>query len=574
MVRPYRRNLVVAIAVSIAALGAQVNAPLVVKRYIDEAIRGNRPQSVIPYALVIFGLGLAQAVMWFVRRNLLGSAAVGLENDLRNRLYGHLQALPVSFHDGWQSGQLVSRAVSDISRIRRFLGFGLSWLVILAVQFAWITVLLFRLDVGLAITTIAFSAPVALMSYRFSRRFRKISRDTQDQQGDLTTVIEEVATGVRVIKSYGRSRERSEIFSRQALKLREITLVGVSLRAKWWSLNTILLNTNLVVILLFGGLRVVNGGLSLGALVAFIQFQLMLVWPVRDVGWILSNGQEASAAAERVFEILDTPADVADLPGATPLPTPAGRLAFEGVRFTYPGTRSEVLKGVDFRIEPGETLALVGSTGSGKTTLASLVSRFYDPDGGRVSLDERDLKSLTLDSLRSHVGVAFEDPILFSASVRENLLMGSPDASDDDLWDALAAAQADVFVRNLPWGLDTRVGEQGYSLSGGQRQRLALARAVVGRPRVLVLDNPMSSVDVHTEALIEEALKSILQGRTALLIAYRPSTLLLADRVALLHEGRIVATGTHHDLLSEVPLYREMLAKDVADPFAAEEVNA
>lgn len=565
-IRPYRRYLLTAAIVSTGTITAQVAMPELFRRFIDDVVTQGRSDLLGPYAAVALAIGTVGTIAAFARRNASGVVALGVEQDLRNRLYAHLQALSVSFHDGWQSGQLVSRAISDISRIRRFLGFGVLWLFILGQTVIWVMVMMFRMDVLLATVTLVILAPVFVIGHRFAREYRVISRQSQNQQGNLTDVVEETASGVRVIKSYGRGPQRSAIFSGSARVLLDLNMKQVRQRAVFWSADHLLLGANVVIILLFGGLRVVHDQMTLGSLVAFISYQQLLINPVRDLGWIISGGQEAHAAAERMWEILDTVPEIADHPGAVELSGCKGDLTFSGVRFNYPGTERVVLAGLDLQVRAGETLAIVGMTGSGKSTVAALIPRFYDPAEGSVMLDGHDLRSLTLDSLRSNIGVAFEEPILFSASVRENLLMGSPDATDAELWEALSAVQAVDFVRDLPWQLDTRVGEQGHSLSGGQRQRLSLARAVVGRPRVLVLDNPMSSVDVHTEAAIEASLSGILEGRTAILIAHRPSTLLLADRVALIHDGRIVATGTHHDLLNEVPLYREVLAADVVAP--------
>jgi ATP-binding cassette subfamily B protein len=564
LLRPFRWHIAFAVGISLGAMAAQVAEPMVIKRFVDDAVRGRRPGLVVPYALASLALGFVQSLCWLLRRNSLGQTALGVEYSLRNRLYAHLQRLEVSFHDGWQSGQLVSRAISDISAVRRFLGFGLPWLGLYGFLFAFVIAMLVHLDAMLAFVTIAATAPVAFVSHRFAKLYRAISLRSQDQQADLTTIIEESATGVRVIKAFGRMSERSAAFARRATVLRDTNLLGFAARATFWSFDNLLLSSSVVVILLLGSLRVAHGRLTLGGLVAFISYQAMVVWPIRDVGWIVANAQEAFAGAQRVFEILDTPPAVDDTPGAGALQSVRGHVRLEHVRFVYPGTRAEVLRGLDLEITPGETLALVGMTGCGKTTVAALISRFYDPTAGRVLLDGRNLREVTVASVRSHIGVAFEEPILFSASVRENLLMGRPHATDDDIWDALETASAAGFVRELPWGLDTRVGEQGYSLSGGQRQRLALARAVVASPAVLVLDDPLSSVDVHTEADIEDALRRVLAGRTALLVAHRPSTVLLADRVALLHDGRIIATGKHHDLLETVPAYRDVLAAQAA----------
>jgi ATP-binding cassette subfamily B protein len=317
-------------------------------------------------------------------------------------------------------------------------------------------------------------------------------------------------------------------------------------------------------VLCVGALAVAKGLLSLGGLIAFLSLQLQLVWPIDALGWILAIGQEAATAAERVYEVLDTPVGIADLPGAIPLGRVRGRLRLEGVGFRYPGADRPVLHDVSLEVEPGETLALVGATGSGKTTLVSLVPRLYDVTQGRITLDGHDLRGLRLESLRRVVAVGFEEPILFSASVRENLVLGIAEATEEEIATALEVAKAE-FVFELPWGLDTRIGEQGLSLSGGQRQRLALARAVLARPRVLVLDDPLSALDVHTEALVEEALARVLAGTTGLVVVHRPSTLALADRVALLEGGTITAVGTHRKLLASVPAYRSILSQDAEE---------
>jgi len=353
-------------------------------------------------------------------------------------------------------------------------------------------------------------------------------------------------------------------FEAEARALRELNLESVRVRAGLWTLLVYIPNLNLAAVLLIGGYAVANGQLTIGGLVAFISYLFMLNGPMDALGWILSMGEEARTASDRLQEVLRSRPEIADRPRAVRLEESGGRVRFEGVGFRYPGSEEWILRHVDLELVPGETLALVGRTGSGKTTLAALVPRLYDVSEGRVTLDGHDLRDLTLGSLRGQIGVAFEDPILFSASVRENLLMGRPEAAEEEVERALAIAQAD-FVRELPWGLETRVGEQGYSLSGGQRQRLALARAVLGRPRVLVLDDPLSSVDVHTEALIEEALASVLRGVTALLVVHRPSTLALADRVALIEDGTVAAIGTHHQLLEENDLYRALLSQQAEE---------
>jgi ATP-binding cassette subfamily B protein len=564
--RPYRFRFALSALVTLGVLTSQVAQPEVVKRLIDETLERGMRERLVPYALVSLALGLGWPIGAFLRRNINGSIALGLEYDLRNRVYSHVQGLAVDFHDGWQSGELVSRAVSDISRIRRFVGFGLVWLFHLGLQFTFVLFQLFRINAGLAAIAIVFCSPVILVSYRFSRLYHRISRQSQDEQGDLTTIVEESSTGVRIIKAFGRMPERSGLFRGASQRLFDTNVRGVNARSHLWSLDVLLLGLSFVAILLFGSRFVIGGSMDFAQLTQFVLYQQMLVWPVREMGWIIAMGQEASAASERVFELLDTPPDIADTPGATPLETSRGHVEFRDVWFRYPESEDLILRGLDLEIASGETVALAGMTGCGKSTIAALVSRFYDPTDGGVVIDGRDARTLTLRSLREQAGVAFEDPILFSVSVRENVLMGKPDATDDEVWAALRASMAHDFVSELPWGLDTRVGEQGHSLSGGQRQRVALARTVIGRPRILVLDNPLSSVDVHTEAAIEHNLRELLIGSTVILVAHRPSTLQLADRVALLHEGRVVADGTHHDLLQTEPLYRKVLAAEGDEP--------
>jgi ATP-binding cassette subfamily B protein len=383
----------------------------------------------------------------------------------------------------------------------------------------------------------------------------------QDQSGDLTTVIEESATGTRIVKSFGRGQSMVEGFQKEAAKLRAVNLEAIGVRSWAWTMFSFIPNLNLALVLLIGGLAVLGGGLSIGGLVAFMTYLFMLIWPLDAIGWVFAMGEEAVTASDRLVEVFDSRPDIADRPGARDLPRGRGRIVFENVGFRYPASEGWILRGVNLEIEPGETLALVGRTGCGKSTLLHLVPRLYDVIEGSISIDGIDLRDLRLRSLRSQVGVAFEDPILFSASVHENLVMGRPIESDMELKRALAVAQAD-FVWDLPWGLETRVGEQGHTLSGGQRQRLALARAVLGNPRVLVLDDPLSSVDVHTEAAIESALETVLEGVTALLVVHRPSTLALADRVALIDGGTVAATGSHRELMASNDLYRALLSQE------------
>ncbi len=559
--RPYARQLTTMVGVSFAAIGAGLAVPLVIRRIVDGPIAQGDRGAVLPLAALVLLLGMVETGLAFTRRWIQGSAANGFERSLRDDLYAHLQSLPASFHDRWHSGQLLSRAMADLSVIRRFVGFGLVFLIVNSVTFILVIALLVRLYAPLALVTALSILPLAVLSSRFKRKYKAVSRRVQDQQGDLTTLAEEAATGIRVIKAFGRAPLVAGQYAASAGRLRDSAVESVDLRATFWSLIDLVPNLTLASVLVFGALAVGRGALSLGGLVAFISLVLMLVWPMESLGSIIANAREADVAAARIFEVFDTVPDIADRPGAVDLVGSSGHLHFEGVGFRYPGSDEWALRGVDLAIEPGETLALVGTTGSGKTSLLNLVPRLYDASEGRILLDGYDIRDLTLPSLRRAVAVAFDDPLLFSASVRENLLLGWPDASDDDLETAVATAQAQ-FVHDLPWGLDTRVGEQGLSLSGGQRQRLALARAIVGRPTVLLLDDPLSSLDVHTEVLVERALAQVLGSSTAVVAVHRPSTLALADRVAWFEAGELRAVGTHVELARSSADYRAVLGID------------
>ncbi|MET0523772.1 MAG: ABC transporter ATP-binding protein, partial [Nocardioides sp.] len=411
---------------------------------------------------------------------------------------------------------------------------------------------------GLVVAVTAF--PIVALSNRFERQYVLVSRRVQDEQGDLATLAEEGAVGIRVIKSFGRGRFVAEGYDEAAQTLYDSSMDKVRLAAKFWTFLEMIPNLAVVVVLLLGAYGVGTGALTLGTLVAFITLMLSLVWPVAALGYILAMGQEAMTAAARILEIFDTQPSITS--GSTVLEAPRGHLRLEGVGFAFPDLPDEpVLRDVNLDVAPGETVAVVGATGSGKTVLTSLVPRLYDVTAGRVTVDGIDVRDLELGNLRQIVATAFEEPTLFSMSARENLLLGRHDATEAELLDAVEVAQAQ-FVHDLPWGLDTRIGEQGMSLSGGQRQRLALARAVLSRPRILVLDDTLSALDVHTEKLVESALRRVLADATGIVVAHRASTVLLADKVALLQDGTITHVGDHRELLATVPAYRELLAAD------------
>ena len=547
------------IATACGAMLAQALIPLITGRIIDGPIRHHNTAGIWPLAGLALAFGLAEAVLFFVRRYAMALGALGIETDMRRDLFAHLQRLPVAFHDRWASGQLLSRASTDLSTIRRFIGFGFVFLVANTVTTLVVLGLLLSIDPPLGLLVVLAIAPLALFTRKFELRYSRDARRVQDLTGDLATSVEESALGIRVIKSYGRRPEMLESFTKDAAALRRAELTKIGTLARFWAVLEGQPQLILAIVTCGGVLAAAHDTMTLGQLVAFLTLYLRLIWPIISLGWLLAVTEEAASASRRIFEVLDTAPSIVDPPHPAARPREA-TVRLKDVRFRYPDAAEDVLSGVNLEIRNGETMALVGATGSGKTTLTELVPRLYDVTGGAITIGGVDVRDLALDDLRALVAVAFEEATLFSASVHENLTLGRPGVTDEDVAEAIDIAQAG-FVYKLPHGLETRIGEQGLSLSGGQRQRLALARAVLGRPPVLVLDDPLSALDVQTEAQVEEALRRVLRGTTALVVAHRPSTVLLADRVALLTDGRITAVGTHRELLETVPEYRDLLAQ-------------
>ncbi|MEU8629042.1 ABC transporter ATP-binding protein [Streptomyces sp. NPDC048669] len=560
-VKPVRARLAGAVVIAVVASCLGLMIPLVLKWMVDGPVAGRDPGGVWLGALYLLLLGIAEAFLFGLRRWMVARPLAAVEASMRAALYRHLQRLPVAFHDRWPSGQLLSRGTTDLMLVRMFLAFPLTYLVVNSTTIVVGFVILLGQEWTLGLVLLVPVVPLMILCSVFEAKYSLVARRAQDQVGDLTTVVEESVLGIRIVKGFGRHRSQALAFRALAQRLRTTELDKARLLAGIWALITTIPELAIGAALVLGTIEVADGGLSAGTLVAFLSTALALRWPVESIGFLLAISQESATATERFFEVMDVaeeeetatdrPAAGSPSGGSAEAASGTGGMVFEGVRFRYPDAAegsAPVLARIDLRIRPGETMALVGATGCGKTTLTALVPRLHEATSGRITLDGEDITAMPRERLRELVSVAFEEPTLFSASVGENVLMGAEGADEDELRRALSVAQAD-FVHDLPHGIDTQVGEQGLSLSGGQRQRLALARAVVGRPRFLVLDDPLSALDVHTETLVEAALRSVLRDTTAVVVAHRPSTVMLADRVALLSEGRISAVGTHQELL-------------------------
>ena len=558
---PYRVRWIAMLSIAILSLVATISIPLMTKAVIDGPVRHQDQRGLWVLGIAAMGIGIVEAVLWFLRRWLIARGTMGVEADIRKDLYARLQILPMSFHGRWQSGQLLSRIMNDLSSIRRFMSFGMVFLLLNTLQIVAVTGILLAMYWPLGVIVVVSIVPVTLTVLHFQREYTRLSRLAQDQSGHVATHVEESALGVRVIKSFGRERYAYDRFDRQLTDLYDTQVKRVSISAKFWTLLEIIPNLTLIIVLGLGAYAAGEGYVTLGTLVAFITMMLSLVWPIASLGFLLSMMQESFTAANRIAEIFDAPREIEDGP-VSEAPR-GGRLELDDVGFRFPGAEADdwALRHVDLVVEPGETVALVGPTGSGKSVMAALLSRLYDVTEGAIRIDGNDIRDLSLSALRQTVATAFEDPTLFSMSVAENLRLGRPHATDAELAQAVEVAAAQ-FVYDLPFGLDTRIGEQGMSLSGGQRQRLSLARAILADPKILVLDDTLSALDVHTEAVVEEALRRVLHSVTGIVVAHRASTVLLADRVALLVDGTITHVGTHAQLLATVPQYRYLLAAD------------
>ncbi len=555
--RPYRTSLLVSSLLAIASQVAGILVPVLTGVVINELGSDPDTRTLVLEVSAIVVLGLIRGALMYGRRVISGRQALGVEYDLRDELYSHFLRLSFGFYDRSQTGQLMSRATIDLQSVRFFLGYGLIFFAQHVVTILVVTAVLFFYSWKLALVALAITPVIALTAYRYSRVSHPVLRDVQQNLADVATVAEESITGVHVVKSFAQEERRAARFSAAADTVFAKSVAANRQRAIYVPLLTFLPLIAQALVLLAAGRMVISGSLTLGAFFAFNLLLAMLVMPLRMLGMWIGQAQRAIAAGERIFEILDEPEEVADAPLAQPLAPGPGEVVLEDVSFGYDDDRL-VLDRVDLTIPAGRTVALIGRTGSGKTTLATLVPRFYDATDGRVLVDDVDVRNLVRRSLRREIGVIAQDPFLFSASVRDNIALGMPDAPLEAVEAAARAAQAHEFILELPHAYDTVVGERGITLSGGQRQRIAIARALLIDPRILILDDATASVDATTEAKIRAGLREVMRGRTTIIIAHRLSTIALADEVVVLDGGRIAARGTQAELLEKSPVFREI----------------
>ncbi len=564
---------VLVLVLTLLANGIQLIVPIITGHIIDGPIAHRDLQALWLPVLAVLLIGIGEAVAMWARRMIVAPVVSEWEIRWRARLFDRLQYTSVAVHDSWESGQLLSRATNDLSQLRRFFAFGLPFLLSTPIVIVIGTIILVALQPAFGLIMIVMAVPTIVAVAIFERRYRLASRASQDAVGEIATNVEESIQGIRILKSFGRSPWAAERFGLLSTKFKDLEIRKAKLDSWFWSVLILLPTLAQVAIVGVGTWGVVAGWTTIGTVVAGVTVSMVMRMPIEMLGFLLADALMALTAAGRYWEVIDIRHDITDSGGGIDDDPDVGKyrgeLSFDDVSFHFADTDRLTLTGLDLRIDPGQTLALVGATGSGKTTLASLVPRLQDVTDGAVRIDGIDIRDLPVNELRHLVSVSFEDPILFSASVADNVVMGSPGSSEDEIWQALQISAAADFVARLPEGLDTQVGDQGLSLSGGQRQRLALARAVIGKPRILVLDDPLSAVDVDTEDRVQRALREILPDSTTLIIAHRPSTAALADVVAVLDEGRIVAQGTHEELLESSPLYRELMGASAADPGSA-----
>jgi ABC-type multidrug transport system fused ATPase/permease subunit len=560
--RPYRRAVLISFALAAAAIGTGVLIPFLVGQTVDE-IRGSGAD-LWPLALAVVAAGVLRLVFSVLRRIVAGQVSLGVEYDLRNRMYEHLHSLELSFFDSQQTGQLMSRATVDLQAVRFFLGYGLIFILQSVLTIVIAATVMLVLDPWLAAISLAPMPFVIWVSFRYGRLNRPATQEVQQRIAELTAEAEENIGGVRVVKAFAQEERQLRRFEGATQRVFDQSMVSTKLRAFYSPFIGFLPQLGLAALLFVGGKQVIDGQLSEGDFVAFYGYVLLLTGPMRMLGMALGMAQRAVASGERVFQLLDREPRLTAPPDAPALPAGAGRVELRDVTFAYDG-HEPVLRDVDLDVDPGRTVAIVGPTGSGKTTLVMLIPRLYDVDEGAVLVDGADVRSVDPASLRHEVAVVSDDAFLFSASLRDNIAYARPEASDDEVVAAAVRAGLEGLLDDLPDGLDTLVGERGLTLSGGQRQRVAIARALLAEPRILILDDATSSVDATTESQIKTALGEVMEGRTTFIIAHRLSTIALADEVVVLEDGRVAARGTHRELLDRSPLYREIAEKGLPD---------
>jgi len=551
--RPYRWGVIASLVLATVAMASGVVIPYLVGRAVDQIRVGELV--LWPLALAIVGAGIGRMLFSAVRRVVAGRVSLGVEYDLRGRVYGHLQSLELGYFDTQQTGQLMSRATVDLQAVRFFLGYGLVFIVQALVTLVVAAAVMIAVNPGLAAIALSTSPLVVVAAARYGRLNRPAAQEVQQRIAELTAEAEENVSGVRVVKAFAREERQLGRFRHAVGRVFEQSMVSTRLRAFYNPLIAFLPQISLAAVLLVGGGQAASGTITLGEFVAFFFYVTLLAGPMRMLGVSLGMAQRAIASGARMFEVLDREPRLSAPPGAPPLPPGEGRVELRGVSFAHENG-AEVLRDVDLDVAPGRTLALVGATGAGKTTLVNLIPRLYDPTAGELRVDGADIRSVDTASLRGEIALVSDDPFLFSASVRENIAYARPEADDDEVREAARRAGLADFVEGLPDGYETRVGERGLTLSGGQRQRMAIARALVRDPRILILDDATSSVDATTEAAIRQALREVMAGRTTFIIGHRLSTVALADEIVVLEEGRVVARGTHEELLEQSPLYR------------------
>lgn len=560
--RPYRLKIIAAVASAVGVAITSVTIPLVTRAAIDNAVLAGDLPMLWRIVGFLIGVGVVRAILFNRRRILAGKASISTEADLRQSLYDHVQGLDLGYHEQVSTGEVMSRASNDLQAVRGFI-VTIPWSFTLLMQIVGVTAVMLTLHVQLTLLAVAALPPLTVAAYRFSVKFDPVIWRLQQKLADLAGVVEETVVGIRVVKGFGREPQQLESIKDEAEGVYRAAADSIRLRASFIPLSMVLPQIGVVVVVWYGGYLVLTGGLTLGTLVAFQAFLLLLAWPLRSIGQVVAGAQRAATAAGRIFEVLDTPPGIADRPGARPLQLNRGEVRFEDVRYAYHPDSPEVLRGIDLHVPAGTSLAIVGPTGSGKSTLIRLLGRFSEPTAGRVTVDDQDVAEVTLHSLRTQIGTVFEETLLFSATIRENIAFGRPDASEAEIVRAAMLAQAHEFIEEMSEGYDTMVGEQGYTLSGGQRQRVSIARAILMNPPILVLDGATSNVDAKVESAILEDLEREKAGRTTIIVARRPSSAAVADRVAYLENGKVAALGTHHELWRDVPAYREALGARV-----------